>query len=272
MASDPSATTIKSNNLKLVKKVLVEPSKFREQDFTGKACFSYNYKKYGCLDTWDLALNLLGNLPPTENLFNELIIDGMKVKPYLDVEWMKSDQPDLHEDDVRFELKDKIVEIFKKDFNYELKSTDILFAKSHRPKNTSFKYSFHVIINTQPNIVFLNTNYASALATKLKSVVKFDKYLIDSSVYKKTQNIRLIGHCKLGENVAFQGEDGVDPLNYIITNIGDDHIVLQSNEQKDLLYKCIKNVKKVDFTNNPDDFKQILEKIKIIHPSVEFER
>ena len=84
-------------NLKTLKKNLLTPEKFKKDssNFRGKACFSYNYKLYGCLETWDLALDKLRELPVNENIFHELILHDFKVKPYLDVEWYSEKFPEL---------------------------------------------------------------------------------------------------------------------------------------------------------------------------------
>ena len=50
-------------NLKIVKKLVLVPEKFRETDYIGKANFSQGYMKYGSFDNWGAALKVLNNLP-----------------------------------------------------------------------------------------------------------------------------------------------------------------------------------------------------------------
>ena len=153
--------SMKSQNLKLVRKVLTKPSDFAKTDYQGKACFSKEgYTKYGCFESWDTALNVLSNLPDNENNCNELIMPGMKVKPYLDIEYIKEEHPDLHPDDVKIEVMDRLIQIFREDFEYTLHKNDIYFAECHRKKDDTYKYSFHVVVSTEPMIVFENTNKA----------------------------------------------------------------------------------------------------------------
>lgn len=285
-----------SKNLAIVKKQLTEPSKFRQTDYSGKACFSQACMKYGYVDTWDIALNLLNNLPENENIFNELIMDTSKVKPYLDVEWTTQCFPEYNKDDVKIKLRKSIIYIFKKEFNKVLKVDDIYFTSCHRKKGDTFKYSFHVVVSTHsPMLVFKNTNYASYLAFKIRGVMnkyiddnyelidvgkndylncKFDGSVIDTAVYKKTQNIRLPGHCKKDEGVMypFLIEENTDILQYIITNIDTTYEFLEVPEQRDFLYKNIKNLKKLDFMDNTDDQMIIFEKIKTVHPTAYFEK
>lgn len=258
------------NNLTLIKKQLYDPLKFRNTEYTNKACFSQAYKKYGFLETWDVAINLLNNLPHNENVFNELILDSSKVKPYLDVEWLKETFPDYDPDTVKAMLKDSLVDILKTDFSYDLKKSDIYVAKCHRNKNDGYKYSFHVIISSHPTIVFENTNYASFLAIRMKTHMKnkgYDESIIDGGVYKKTQNIRLPGHCKEGDFTPITMEDSENILEYIITNIDKNHICLQSSEQEDMLYKSIQNKTSKDFKYDKIDLDFIINTVKSYHPS-----
>jgi len=148
----------KSNNLKLVKKILLEPSKFRQTDYQNKACFSKGWKTYGFFETWELALNIINNLPPQENTFNELILDTFKVKPYLDIEWYKESFPGIDIDKIKVFIKVSLVDIFSKEFKFELNTNDIYFAQCHRNTSEGYKYSFHVIISTHPSVVFINAN------------------------------------------------------------------------------------------------------------------
>lgn len=263
MATTPAA------NLRIVKKLLLTPDKFRETDYEGKACFSYGYQKYGAFDSWSTAIKILNNLPVTENICNELIIAPQSVKPYLDIEWVKDELPDLDPFKVKEDLKTLLIKIFQEDFQYTVNASNIIFASCHRPKNDRFKYSYHVIVSTHPNIVFKTANEASYLAFKLREICGdyFDPSIVDTSVYKKTQNIRMIGHCKVDEQVPFEEERGINILEYLITNLEVNHIILKSSEQHDSLYKTVKNVKKAVESITEETLAEIRTKVKAIHPS-----
>ncbi len=110
----------RKTNLNILKKTLLYPDKFRDSEHSNKACFSQGCKKYGYVETWDVALNLLSHLPPTENVFNELILETNKVKPYLDVEWIKEDFPSYNPEMVKMKIKRSLVYIFRTDFVYKL--------------------------------------------------------------------------------------------------------------------------------------------------------
>lgn len=259
-------------NLRILKKLLLTPEKFRETSYQDKANFSYGYSKYGSFDNWGSALKIINNLPNTENICNELLLAPCKVKPYLDIEWIQDEFPDIDPFRVKTDIKELLKQIFLEDFSYELDENCILFASCHRNKNERFKYSFHVIINTRPNIVFASQNEASYIALRLREICssKFSPLLIDTSVYKKTQNIRLVGHCKVDEpNSPFDEERGVNLMNYIITNIEINHIILKSSEQSDILYKNIKNIKNSSDIITSETLDEIRSKIKEIHPSAD---
>lgn len=264
-------------NLKILKKNLLTPEKFKKDsgNFKGKACFSYNYKLYGCLETWDLALDKLRELPPNENIFHELILQDFKVKPYLDIEWYSEKFPELVPERVLLDIKETIFEIFKDEWDFELKQNDIFVATCHRMKTEGFKYSFRVVISTHSNmLVFNNTNAASYLAKRIRSICKdkFNEEIVDMSVYKKTQNIRIINHCKHGEYVPMQKLNSADDdKEFVITCLDPQFTIIEVPEQKDVLYKNIKNVKGVDL-EDVETLKFILEKIKTIHPSSHVER
>lgn len=263
------AANTASANLKILKKLLHTPEKFRATDYKDKANFSQGYTKYGSFDNWGAAMKLLNNLPLNENIFNELILNPAKVKPYLDVEWFKDEFPELDNFKVKEDIKELLIEIFLEDFKYELAPRDIYFSSCHRPKNDRYKYSYHVVVSTHPTIVFLNSNEASFLANKLREKCSkvFSPEIIDRSVYKKTQNMRLIGHSKIDEFVPFEPENGANIMEYIITNVEVNHIILASSEQKDSLFKNIKNIKKSSDIITAKSLQEIKQKVKSLHPS-----
>jgi len=261
-------------NLKTIKKNLTTPVLFKKTDFLDKACFSYNYTKYGSFETWDIAWEKLKELPINENIFHELILGDKKVKPYLDIEWITEKFPNLLPDRVLLDLKEMIIEIFKNEWNVNLSYNDIYTASCHRKKTEGFKNSFRLIISTHPTLVFANTNCASYLAKRLKRLCaeRFDEEIIDGGVYHKLQNMRFVGHCKAGEYIPMQKMNIADnDLEFIITNIDPTFNVLATPEQKDNKYTLIKNTEGIDF-DNPDIVKHVMDKIKSVHPTSTIER
>lgn len=267
--------TIQKDNLKVLKKNLYTPDAFKKNVMhENKACFSYNYKLWGCLETWDLAWDKLSSLPENENIFHELIIGGRHVKPYLDIEWYSEKFPNLDPDKVLVDIKEFIVTIFKSEWNADIKYDDMYIATCHRKKTEGSKKSFRVVISTHPNIVFKDKNCASYLAKKIRTLCspKFDESLIDMAVYGTTQNIRFVGHSKAGEYVPMTKLNPNDrDRDFIITDIDSQYHTIDVPEQKDFGYKKIKNVSNVDF-NNPESVKYILDKIKSVHTTAKIER
>jgi P4 family phage/plasmid primase-like protien len=266
---------LETENFKILKKNLVKPEDFRKQHgIDKKACFSYNYTKYGSLETWVLAWEKLKALPENENVFHELIIGDRPVKPYLDIEWYQEKYPELMSDRVIMDIKDAIVSIFKDEWGTIIRERDIYIASCHRKKTEGYKYSYRLIISTHPTLAFFNTNTASYLAKRVKQrcETKFSGDVIDMSVYKKLQNMRLIGHSKAGEYIPMQKRNaGEDDMEFIITNIDPEYTVIQVPEQKDTLYKSIKNVSGTGF-DDPETVEHILEKIHTVHPTAKVDR
>lgn len=273
-SSTQTSKMIATNNLRVAKKQLKETKKFIKLDeYVGKANFSRAYKMYGSFETWDIALNTLNNLPSNENVFNELILSHNKVKPYLDVEWYKNNFPEYDPDAVKLYIKTSIVKLFDTDYNIKLNTNDILFAKCHREKNDGYKYSFHIVISTHPSLVFINNNQASSLAKNLRKLFEsesiYDKSVIDLAVYNKTQNFRLLGHCKLGENKPLTTDPidlDINPLEYLVSNVDNNSILIKSNEQDDTLYKTIKNINTVDSITD-EQTECVIKKVQLVHPT-----
>lgn len=262
------------DNFKIIKKNLTTPLLFKKTEHENKACFSYNYKQYGSMETWDLAWERLKNLPPNENVFHELIIGERKVKPYLDIEWYTEKFPQLVPERVLLDVKELIISIFKNEWQKDISYNDIYVASCHRKKTDGYKNSFRIVISTHPSIVFINTNCAGYLARRIRKlcVDKFDEDIIDMSVYKKLQNIRLVGHSKAGEYIEMSKMNtSDDDKEFIITNVDPEWQLLASPEQKDHKYKDIKNTSGIDF-ENPETVKYVMEKIKAYHPTSIIER
>lgn len=268
-----SEKSIKQANLKTLKKLLMKPSEFRLLNTEGKACISFDYKTYAQFDNWSIALNIINNLPEGNNLCNELILEHHKVKPYFDIEYIQEDFPDLDPDALKITIKDRLKEIFEEEWEYTLNASDIHFSTCHRRKDeNSYKNSFHVVISTHnPCVVFENANKASYLAKTLQNSLPEEyRHIVDTSVYSKTQNFRLVGHCKTSEiDHPFKMMDGDKIEETLVTKIDKLHLVLPALEQSDHATKTIKNITREVADEYPDI---ILEKVLELHPSAYFER
>lgn len=262
---------IQKENYNFIKKLLKKPEDFYKEDFKQKACFSEAYKKYGFLETWESALLYLNNLQTDKSVFNELIPEGFAVKPYLDVEWFKEDFPDLVPEEVILDIKTNLMKMFETDFEYPISQSDIYVSRCHRQKNQCFKFSYHIVVSTKPTVVFENANFASYVAYKLRDMVYFDPELIDVNPYKKTQNLRMLHHSKPDEFIPFKPDNVNDnPLNYLVTNIDKSSIYLRSDEQVDQMHTKINTTQTIEKDDNII-LDQIIEKVRVYHPTATFE-
>lgn len=270
MASSNNA----KENLKIVKKTLMSPANFKKSFSESKACFSYDYKQYGSFENWAVAWSYLGDLPKNENIFHELIRGTDLVRPYLDIEWYSSKLPGVLPETVQLELKKGLIHVFENEWGFNLKDEFIFIASCHRDTQTEKKYSFRVVVSTKPVLlVFKGTNAASFLAKKMKSYLEEQGIsgVVDTGVYKKSQNMRFVGHSKNGEFVPMQKiNSGDNDLDFIITNVSTEHNIIEVPEQQDYLYRGIKK-SDIDFSSG-DVLGKVLEKVKAIHPSAIIER
>jgi len=274
-----SSIKIKNENLRYIKNILEEPSKFLDKNnYKGKPCISYAYKKYGFLENWQLALSKLNDVPENEKHFNELVIrDNSEVKPYFDIEYY-IEQFDYSPEEVLIYIKNSLIEIFKKTWDVVLLQRDILVAQCHRLTPNGHKKSFHVIISTtSPMCVFKSNNEANWLANKLREFIsdKFDPSIVDAGVYKKVQNFRLVGHMKEGEDEPLKkmNEERND-LDYLITNIDNNNKkILSTEEQSDSLWKNLMKLKGFHKKTYTDyNIETITSFVKNAHPSCYFEK
>ncbi len=271
----------KKDNLKRLKKVLHKPKDFKENiDYHNKACFSYNYILYGCWETWEDLIEMFNNLPPDENLFNELILTNSLVKPYLDIEWYDTECNMKAEDILNILLKG-IKDVFEKEFDIEIIDEEIKISECNRITSKGYKYSYHIVINTTgPTFVFENNRDASIFAKLLRKYCKDIEYVIDVGVYKKTQNIRLVGQCKQFEQKPFRilncNENELESnrleLDYIITHINPDYEIIKVNEQDDTLFSNIKQCDKISLETSSEKIEHIINVVKdVVYPSAELE-
>lgn len=263
----------KTSNFGCIKTGLLSPDKFKAkyadhpQD---TACFSFNYTKYGSYSNWNEAWPKLSNMPEKKNLFHELMLPGKKVKPYLDIEWFRDEYPDIDPNETLYEIKKKVSSIFQDEMEFSLKKTDIYAASCHRKKETRDKYSFRIVISTHnPQILFKNANAASFLAIRLKQLAdgSFPPGIVDGSVYKKTQNLRMIGQCKETEpNHPMIKVNGFDnDLEFIVTNIDNaDICIIERPEQESSIPEDL-NIVHPDLSQSDRDF--VLEEVRKLHPT-----
>ncbi len=269
-----------NENFKSLNALLTTPEKFFKQYtpdiFSTKACYSYQWTKYGFMDTWGNCINLINNLPKQKRTFNELLTKYHKVKPYLDIEWYKKEF-DYDPDEVKIYIRKIILKVFEENYNITLKYSNIKIGKCHRDTDKGYKFSFHFIIHTEtPMYVFDGTlkaiDFAHKCRTELSLDNKYNKDIIDTSVYKSTQNLRLIGQCKTGDfdNPILMDIENDNILDYIISNISRTYEIIQVDEQEDSEFIEMTHQNLTSLEENNSLKTIILEKAKELHSTVVF--
>lgn len=267
-----------NENFRSINQLLLMPEKFFKQYapdmFSTKACYSYSYLKYGFMDTWDTCINLLNNLPKQKRIFNELVTKYHKVKPYLDVEWYKEEY-NYDPDEIKIIIKKTIIKVFEEHYSINIKFSNIKIGKCHRNTDKGYKYSFHFIINTEaPMYIFDGTlkafDFANKCRTELSLNTEYSKEIIDLSVYKTTQNFRLIGQCKAGDfdNPILMEEENDNILEYIVSNISRTYEYIKVDEQEDSEFIKLNPNSVKNISSELQDL--ILEKAKILHETAIF--
>lgn len=285
MTSDPEKK-VQTQNFNVIKKMLMPHEKFitNVKHFQGKACFSYDYKLSGHFENWDIALALINVLPIENRLFNEKIMQNVRVKPYFDIEFMKESftykDPNYDINDIVTFIKNAICDVFEINFNKTIHKKDILYGSCHRdiPKK-GYKYSFHFIVNTKEPVYVTessrNMRYVADLLKKRLEDFYSIKGIVDTSVYKGTQNFRMMGHCKSGQlDKPFVPSDTSIELNeYLITDIQGESFILETPEPSDYERNSrIKNVLKFDILNETELTDELHSKVLVYHPTAQFEK
>ena len=252
---------------------LYKPEDFKKEQFQGKACFSYEYKKYGFYENWNVALKILDNLPEKYKLFCELIPPKTPVKPYFDIEWYDHEFPDYDKDEVLIILKKAIREIIQEVWDIKITLSDYYILNCHRETSKGYKNSFHIIISTDNSIVFKEATECLFLAKKLREKIEIDENIVDLNVYKKFQNFRMLGHSKRDENTPMEKNDKhknqIDDKHYQITYITPLHTFLPVEEQENPNSLKISSTKEINIEDT-DLIEKITELLKKIHPTIYF--
>ena len=134
----------------------------------------------------------------------EIIKQGQKCKPYLDVEFILKDQNEYVSKKLGFleTLINDIITIFKNEYKQEITRDDIYISDASRQTDDRFKASFHVIVSpSQYNLMFLNSSNRCAssayhFADVLSNLSPLYQEAIDKSVYGNNKVFRLVNSAK----------------------------------------------------------------------------
>ncbi|ARF07962.1 superfamily II helicase [Catovirus CTV1] len=147
-------------------------------------------------DTYEDLFLELQNKSNVDRCYFEVI--KSHCKPYLDIEFIKKEYPDINETIIDKIIKD-IIAIFKTKYRLTLEENDVIVSESHKydDKKEIIKYSWHIIISPlKYNYVyqhnrFGNENTACDLLYHLFEMNKLYIEIIDMSVYSKEREMRL---------------------------------------------------------------------------------
>lgn len=149
--------------------------------------------------------------------FNEIIVDGARRKPYLDLERVfktKKIFDQKYKKTVR-KLQADIITVFKNKYNHEISKADIKLLDSSGPSKGGWKISLHVIISPVDRTLYYTKSKHSDSASYdfYTSLMQLDpnySKLLDDQVYNKSVNMRMIGSAKTFDDNRTLGP--IDPV------------------------------------------------------------
>ncbi|ARF08004.1 hypothetical protein Catovirus_1_54 [Catovirus CTV1] len=147
-------------------------------------------------DNYQLLFEYMQNLDNQDRCCFEIIHDNCK--PYLDVEYVPQEQPQIDPSIIKNIVND-IIKIFEIDYKLKLSEQDIIACNAHKynDNNQIIKYSWHIIISPLTyNCVYQNNNFnnencAADLIFRLCQINEKYIEVIDRSVYSKFREMRM---------------------------------------------------------------------------------
>ena len=146
---------------------------------------------------------------------HEIISDGQMRKPYLDAEKYYSSEKEMNKALITLikQLQSDIIIIFKEKYNENITLEDILLLNSSGKVDNEWKLSLHIIVSPADRTLYYTNSretdsHAMHLYTSLIEKKPAYKDVLDSQVYSKNQNFRIIGsHKKIGDDRSLQPID-----------------------------------------------------------------
>lgn len=198
-----------------------------------------------------------------EYYVNEMILDGQKRKPYLDMEKIFADKKtfEINSEEIIHKLLSDIVMIFDTVYGEKITKQDILLLDSSGQVNINgtmhYKISYHIIVDPfDRSLYYISSKFGSSSAYHLfECLINLDesyKDFLDPQVYNTDVNFRIIGsYKKMGDDRQLKPVDPitlrniqidtVDKVNYFITYIKENNKQLVTPlVQKDTLIKSNK--------------------------------
>ena len=237
------------------------------------------FRQFIAFKSWADAFDKYKHTAYDKRYIYEMILSDKPCKPYLDIEWNKTDDEDYNLDNFIIQLKKDLIHIFSTRYNKQINDEHIFIIEAHK----STKYSFHVTITSKPILFVFDTN------TKRTNNSAWDLHValtelnpdyinkIDEAVYSTDREMRCIYSTKFNEDRMFYPYKGVKkPMvnnftDYIITDISNDIESIQTTYDNSSQIFHPKKSKNVNIKNKEtDDFiiQRILELLRnLIHPT-----
>lgn len=134
---------------------------------------------------------------------NEIILNGQKRKPYLDLEKVYPDKKTMME---KFsptikKLQKDIIEVFQTEYKQQITINDILLLDSSGKTKDGYKMSLHIIVSPKnKTFYYTSSKFTNSSAFHLfTSLISLDpeyKEILDDQVYNTDVNFRIIGSYK----------------------------------------------------------------------------
>ena len=166
---------------------------------------------------------------------NEIILNGVKRKPYLDLEITYPTEKELNSNFKKIikKLQTDIIKVFSEQYGVSIKKSDILLLNSSGKVKEGYKLSLHIIVSPKnKTYYYINSKYTDSSSyhfyTSLINLDSFYESLLDAQVYNADVNFRIIGsHKNKDDNRILNPIDSltfeeihlknIDKLDYLLT-------------------------------------------------------
>ena len=207
---------------------------------------------------------------------NEIVINGIPRKPYLDLEKIYDTEQTYIDtkDELIEKLQNDIITVFKNQYNQIITKNDILLLESSGKVINGFKISFHIIIEpSNKTFYYTNSKFTDSSAyhlyTSLIDLNPYYKDLIDGQVYNRDVNFRIVNSAKnfTDQRTLKPIDESIDELRYMLTYIDPKFEAIQLKtpiiEQSTKSERIMTN-KQIPQTNI---FNTLLKMVQKYHPS-----
>jgi hypothetical protein len=152
-------------------------------------------------------IDLINNIDKLKNnnryYIDEIVLNGQKRKPYLDLEKTYSSEHMMKKNLIKIikKLQTDIITIFKDEYKETLTKNDILILNSSGKVKCKYKLSLHIIVSPEnKTYYYTNSKFTNSSSFHLyTSLINLDNAyakLLDPQVYKTDINFRIYGSHK----------------------------------------------------------------------------